>query len=183
VCTRANPMTDALCREGIRRAAGALGRAFRDGRDAAARQDMAAASLFGGLALANAGLGAVHGLAAPIGGMFPAPHGAVCAALLPHVMAANVRALRERDPRGPALDRYRRIAALLTGDEAADVEDGIAWVRRTCAELGIPPLARYGLSDGDVPALAGKAAVASSMKANPVTLSAAELEAILRAAL
>ncbi len=183
VCTRANPLTDALCLEGIRRAAGSLGRAFRDGRDAKARRDMAVASLFGGLALANAGLGAVHGFAAPIGGMFSAPHGAVCAALLPHVMSANVEALRRRAPDSPALERYRLIAAMLTGDDRAEAEDGIAWVRRTCVELGIPPLGQYGLSVADVPLLVERAAVASSMKANPVTLTAGELEAILRAAM
>jgi alcohol dehydrogenase class IV len=96
VSVRANAMTDAVCVEGMRRAARSLRRAFEQGNEAAAREDMALASLFGGLALANAGLGAVHGFAAPVGGMFPAPHGAVCAALLPGVMAANVRALRLR---------------------------------------------------------------------------------------
>ena len=98
VCSRANPMTDSLCVEGIRRAGRSLRAAFADGQNKSAREDMAVASLFGGLALANAGLGAVHGFAGPIGGRFPAPHGAVCAALLPHVMAANIRALRQRAP-------------------------------------------------------------------------------------
>jgi alcohol dehydrogenase class IV len=90
VCVRANPMTDALCVEGIRRVARSLRQAWANGHDAKVREDMSVASLFGGLALANAGLGAVHGFAAPIGGMFAAPHGAVCAALLPHVMKSNM---------------------------------------------------------------------------------------------
>ena len=77
VSSRANPMTDSLCVEGMRRAARSLPRVFADGRDAEARLDMSLASLFGGLALANAGLGAVHGFAAAIGGAFDAPHGAV----------------------------------------------------------------------------------------------------------
>jgi alcohol dehydrogenase class IV len=119
VSHQGNPMTDALCREGLRRAAQALPRVFANGQDRAAREDMALASLFGGLALANAKLGAVHGLAAPIGGMFPAPHGAVCAALLPHVMAINVRALRDRQPDAEALRRYDQAAQLLTGNAAA----------------------------------------------------------------
>jgi alcohol dehydrogenase class IV len=106
VSHRANPVTDAVCREGIARAARSLRRAYENGADAQAREDMALASLFGGLALANAGLGAVHGFAAPICGMFPAPHGATCAALLPHVIAANVHALRARQADGPALARY-----------------------------------------------------------------------------
>ena len=108
---RATPLVDALCRDGIGRAARSLRAACANGRDAAAREDMALASLFGGLALANAGLGAVHGLAGPIGGMFPAPHGAVCAALLPHVMAANLSALRARAPASEALPAHGRDCA------------------------------------------------------------------------
>src|SRR5678816_3584886 len=106
VCARPNPMTDALCLEGMRRAARSLRKAVRDGHDAGAREDMAVAALFSGMALANAGLGAVHGFSGPIGGMFPAPHGAICAALLPHVMAVNIRALRLRQSNGQTLARY-----------------------------------------------------------------------------
>ncbi|HXT39521.1 MAG TPA: iron-containing alcohol dehydrogenase, partial [Candidatus Angelobacter sp.] len=126
VSCRANPLTDAICTEGIRRAARSLRHAFDNGADKAAREDMALASLFGGLALANAGLGAVHGFAASIGGMFPAPHGAVCAALLPHVMQANLIALHERDPRAEAVRRYVEVARLLTGSERAGAAEGIA---------------------------------------------------------
>ena len=115
VSVRANAMTDLYCVEGIRRAAGALARVWENGRDREARRDMAWASLLGGLALANAGLGAVHGFAAPLGGMFPAPHGAACAAVLPHAMAINVRALRQRAPESQALARYGEIGRLLTG--------------------------------------------------------------------
>ena len=113
--SKANPLTDALCREGMMRAARSLRTAYEDGRDAAAREDMALASLFGGLALANAGLGVVHGFAGPVGGTFHAPHGAVCAAFLPHVMAVNARALRTRQPGSAALARYDEIARILTG--------------------------------------------------------------------
>ena len=115
VSIRANPITDAFCVEGMNRAARSLRRAFEHGHDPAAREDMALASMLGGLALANSGLGAVHGFASPIGGMFPAPHGAICAALLPRVMEINTRALRERMPDGEALRRYDRVATLLTG--------------------------------------------------------------------
>ncbi len=138
VSARANPMTDALCLRGMRLAAGALVRAWRDGGDREARRDMALASLFGGLALANAGLGAVHGFAAPVGGMFPAPHGAVCAALLPHAMEINIRALRSRASGGDALARYTEVARTLTGDAGARAEDGAVWVSGLCRELEIP---------------------------------------------
>src|ERR1019366_8848920 len=125
VCSRANPVTDGLCREGIHRAARSLRIAFTDGKNKSAREDMAVASLFGGLALANAGLGAVHGFAGPIGGSFPAPHGAICAALLPHVMAANLRALRQRAPGSAALFRYGEVARLLTRNAGATADDGV----------------------------------------------------------
>lgn len=183
VCLRANPLVDALCAEGIRRAARALPRACAHGRDLEARVDMALASLFSGLALANAGLGAVHGFAAPIGGMFPAPHGAVCAALLPHVMATNLRALRARQPASPALERYDEIARWLTGRPQARGEDGVHWVRDLVEALGIPPLRTYGLTETEVPAVVEKAAQASSMQANPIRLIREELTGILRRAL
>ncbi|MEQ2005511.1 MAG: iron-containing alcohol dehydrogenase [Limisphaerales bacterium] len=183
VCVRANPVTDALCVEGMRRAARSLRRAFERGDDASAREDMVLASLFGGMALANAGLGAVHGFAAPIGGMFPAPHGAVCAALLPGVMEANIRALRERARDNGALRRYDEVARLVTGSPQATADDGVAWVRGLCGELRIAPLRTWGLVEPDVPAVVEKAAQASSMKANPVVLTAAEQGAVLMAAL
>ncbi len=183
VCRRANPMTDALCLEGLRRAARSLRLAFRDGANLAAREDMALASLHGGLALSNAGLGAVHGFAGPIGGMFPAPHGAICAALLPHIMAANLRALREREPRHPALERYQTVARTLTGNPNATADAGVDWVRQLVDDLQIPPLSRYGLSQEHVGEVVAKAEKASSMNANPVTLTAEELGETLRAAL
>jgi alcohol dehydrogenase class IV len=183
VCARANPMTDALCVEGIRRAARSLRAAFADGRNAAARTDMAVASLFGGLGLANAGLGAVHGFAGPIGGQFPAPHGAVCAALLPQVMEANLRALRQRQPASETLRRYEEVARLLTGSATATAESGVEWVRKLVADLGIPSLGHYGLKPEHMAELVEKASQASSMKANPIVLTPDELAGILQRAL
>jgi alcohol dehydrogenase class IV len=183
VSVRANPMTDALCLQGMRRVAGALRRAWRDGNDREARRDMALASLFGGLALANAGLGAVHGFAAPVGGMFPAPHGAVCAALLPHAMEVNIRALGARASAGDALARYVEVARTLTGDAEARAEDGAAWVGRLSRELEIPGLAAYGVDRKDVPALVEKAALASSMKGNPIALTPEEMAEVVGGAL
>lgn len=179
VSSRANPMTDAFCQDGMRRAAGALLRAYLNGHDREARSDMALASLFGGLSLANAGLGAVHGFAAPIGGMFDAPHGAVCAALLPHVMDVNLRALRERAPGSEPLRRYETVARILTGKPDAAAEDGSEWVSRLSEKLGIPPLRSYGIAQRDVPVLVEKASKASSMKGNPLALTPDELTEIL----
>ena len=183
VSSRSNAMTDLFCLEGIRRAAGSLKRAYEDGSDAEARNDMAMASLMGGLSLANAGLGVVHGFAAPVGGLFTAPHGAVCAAILPHGMRGNIQALRERGEDSDKLKRYRTVARLLTGSENAQTEDGIEWAFRTCEELGIPTLAAYGLRPDDVPAVVQKASRASSMKANPIELTMEELTEILSNAL
>lgn len=178
-CAWANPLTDALCREAIPRAARSLRGAYETPTPAH-REDMALASLHGGLALANAGLGAVHGFAAPIGGMFPAPHGAVCAALLPHVMATNHAALRAREPESKALPRYDEVAEMLCGNERA--EAGVDWVRELVPTLKIPGLGTYGITEDDFPLLIKKAQRASSMKANPIELSEEELDSILRAA-
>jgi alcohol dehydrogenase class IV len=183
VSNKANPITDSFCREGMRRGAGALRRAFEQGDDPKAREDMALASLCGGLALANAKLGAVHGLAGPLGGMVRAPHGAVCGLLLPHVMAANVRALQERQPRSDALTRYGEVARLLTGRSNATAADGISWVEALCEDLRVPPLRSYGLSENQVGTLIEKAAASSSMKGNPILLRPEELRRVVSAAL
>jgi alcohol dehydrogenase class IV len=183
VSCRANPMTDALCIEGIRRAARSLRTAFHNGHDKTAREDMAVASLFGGLALANAGLGAVHGFAAPVGGAFPAPHGAVCAALLPHVMAANLRALRARAKSSETLRRYDEVGRLVTGNPTAAADEGARWVSDLVKDLGVPGLNAYGIRQEHVAELVGKATIASSMKANPIALTADELADVLRAAI
>ena len=179
----ANPLTDAICREGMMRAARSLRTAVQDGDNVQARRDMSLASLFGGLALANAKLGAVHGFAGPFGGMFMAPHGAVCAALLPHVVTVNLRVLRERLPDSPALVRYEQAARLLTADPAARAEEAAAWLQSICADLEIPSLSHYGLTSDDFPLLIEKAQRASSMKGNPIELTPAELEEILQLAL
>jgi alcohol dehydrogenase class IV len=184
VSIKANPLTDALCRDGIARAARALPRACADGHDLGARTDMALASLYGGLALANAALGAVHGFAGPIGGMFPgAPHGAVCARLLPEVVRINARALRERAPEHPALARHLEVASLVTGDPAATIDDLVAWLRTLVTSLQVRPLAAHGLAVADLPAIVDNARRASSMKGNPLPLTDAELHEALAAAL
>lgn len=179
---RANPIVDALCRDGIPRAARSLRRAWADGNDAAARSDMALASLLGGYALANAALGIVHGFAGVIGGMFPAPHGAVCAALLPHAMAFNLAALRARDPSGPGLSRYEEVARLLTGRAHACVDDGVGWVRALVSDLNIPTLSAWGVTSSAVPVVVERAASAGGTLANAVRLTPDEMSGLLQAA-
>ena len=183
VSSKANPITDALAREGIRRAAGALRRVVRDGRDVEARRDMSIASLCGGLALANAKLGAVHGFAAPLGGMFPMPHGVACARLLAPVAAANVRALRERTPASRSLARYQEVARMVTGRADALAEDGAEWLAALVEELGVPRLGTYGVRASDVGRVVEQAKRASSMQGNPVALNEEELAAVLGAAI
>ncbi len=183
VCLRANPFTDALCREGMARVARSLRRAVADGRDAAAREDMAFASLCGGIALANAGLGAVHGFASPVGGRFGAPHGAVCAALLAPSIEVNLGALRGRDGGGEGERRYRDVARILTGRDSAEAADAAAWVRGLVRDLALPGLGAYGVLPSHFEILSGQAANSNSMKANPAVLTAAERVEILARAL
>jgi alcohol dehydrogenase class IV len=181
VSPNANPLSDAVAREGIRRAAGALRRVFHDGSDVDARRDMAVASVCGGLALANAKLGAVHGFAAPLCGMFPVPHGVVCARLLAPVTAINVRALRARASSSPALGRYDEVARLVTGRAGAKAEDAAQWLEALVGDLSLPRLSSYGVTEADVARVTAAARHASSMQGNPIVLTDDELAVALRA--
>ncbi|NPV85039.1 MAG: iron-containing alcohol dehydrogenase [Anaerolineae bacterium] len=183
VSLKASPMTDMFCREGIQRISRSVVRAYQNGSDVLAREDMAWGSLLGGLSLANAGLGAVHGFAAPIGGMFTAPHGAVCASLLPGVVRMNIRALRQRFPDSKALIRYDEIAQIMSQTEKAKGDDAVKFLQELNAALHIPRLSDFGITPADVPQIVEKAAIASSMKANPIQLTAEELSEILFEAL
>ena len=183
VSLRANPVTDGLATEGLRRAAAGLRAACADGEDLAARTDMAICALLGGLSLANAKLGAVHGLAGVIGGMAPVPHGMACAALLALVTEANAQALRSGPPNNPALGKYAEAARILTGDPTAAIEDGLAWIRETVRLLDVPRLGAFGVGPEQADEIAAKAATSSSMQGNPVPLSDDELRAIVLAAI
>ncbi len=183
VSNRANPMTDAICREGIHRAARSLRDAYDNGDDFHAREAMSLVSLFGGLALSNAKLGAVHGFAGPFGGMFDAPHGAICARLLPFVTEVNIAALRQRQPESDTLHRYDEVAQLLTGKAQAAGEEGVQFLKDLISALHIAPLSAYGLAEADFPVLIEKASAASSMKGNPIQLTPEEMQTILEQAL
>jgi alcohol dehydrogenase class IV len=179
VSKMSNSFVDILCREGMRLATRSLEKAYENGHNLAAREDMAFTSLLGGMALANAKLGAVHGFAGSLGGMIPAPHGAICARLLPYVMEMNIRALMSRTPDCPALGRYHEIGVILTGRESATMMDGVDWVIDLCEKFKIRPLRDFGLDKGQFPEVVGKASRSSSMKGNPIILTERELEEIL----
>lgn len=186
VCNRRNALTDGFCLQGLDLVSRSLQRACAEGRDAGARHDMALAALLSGLALANAGLGVVHGFASPLGGMFDAPHGAICAALLPHGMEANIGFLRGQQQSPAAADilgRYRTIAVRLTNRADAEPEDGVHAVHKLCALLGVKPLRSFGMGLEHADEVAEKAQIASSMKRNPVALSTRELKEIYSQAL
>jgi alcohol dehydrogenase class IV len=177
---RANPFCDALARDGIRRSARSLRRAYEEGmEDPGVRVDLALASLFSGMCLANSGLGAVHGIAAAAGARLSAPHGAVCAAVLAAVMELNLRALRERAPEHPALARMSEVANLLTSRNDATPEDAIDWLQEVTSALSIPGLSSYGLNETEMEAVVTAAQNASSMRGNPIELNDAEVGEIL----
>jgi alcohol dehydrogenase class IV len=183
VSVKANPITDTICREGMRHAARSLRRAYRNGADKEAREGMSLASLFGGLALANAALGAVHGSAGPLGGMLHASHGALCARLLPLVMEANIKALQARQQEHIALTRYVEIAQILTEDKKATAQDGVKWVSDLVSELKIPSLSSHGMTESQIPEAVEKTLKASSYKGNPIALNENELTSILERAI
>jgi alcohol dehydrogenase class IV len=182
VSNQSNALTDCICREGLQRVVDSLQRAYEDGTDRSARENMCLASLFSGMALANAKLGAVHGIAGPLGGMISAAHGGICAALLAAVMDANIRALRARAADSAGLERYNELARFLTRSAKARAEDGISWVRDLCQALKIESLAQLGLNKADLPALVAKSQKASSMQGNPIPLTEDELREILQTA-
>lgn len=180
VSNQPNEVVDALCRDGIRRIVHSLPIAYRDPQNREARKDMAVASLFSGIALANAKLGAVHGFAGVLGGMYGAPHGAICATLLPAVLEVNLKALQERLPDSPYLSRYREIAKILALPDENQLSD---WAKDFIGQLNIPSLAALGIRREDYETIVEKSARASSMKGNPVPLTQNEMMTILEKAM
>ncbi|MDP8217409.1 MAG: iron-containing alcohol dehydrogenase [Candidatus Theseobacter exili] len=183
VSISSNPLTDGICVEGLNSTARSLVRVCNDGNDISARENMCIASLFGGLALSNAKLGAVHGFAGSLGGMYTISHGALCARLLPFVMEANIQALRKRMPDSIAMDRYHNIARILTGKSKSKAEDAVYWVKEFCESMNILPLSSFGLKFEDFPEAVDKALKSSSMKGNPIQLTNEKLLEILSKAM
>jgi len=182
VSNKANPITDSLCREALKRAARSLFKSYSS-PDIQSREDMCIVSHFGGLALANAKLGGVHGYAGVLGGMFAkAPHGAVCAALLPYVIDTNVKALKSREPQSAYLKRFEEVAQIITNNPNASPSDGVEWIVKLCKSMDIPSLQHYGVTKDQFGVIAEKSASSSSMQGNPVKLTKEELLDILEKA-
>jgi alcohol dehydrogenase class IV len=179
VSKRSNPLTANLCREGMLRSARSLRQAYHHPEDLEARTDLSLASLFSGMVLANSGLGAVHGIAAPLGGMCRAPHGAVCAKLLPYVIEANVNALLARNPTSPVLGKFKEMARWLTGSAIAQTSGLVTWLYELEREFRLPSLSKFGFERQHIPEVIVRSQKASSMKTNPVSLTEEELYGIL----
>ena len=182
VSKQANPLTDAICQEGMKFSGSSILNAYRNGKDIQSRVNLSLASLFSGFALANAKLGAVHGFAGVIGGMYHAPHGVICAALLPSAMKVNIQVLLKRDPESPILSRYERISQILTGNADSKAEEGVEFVWQLNTDLSIPNLSMYGVTEDAFPEIIVKAAGSSSMKGNPIPLNPDELISIMEMA-
>jgi alcohol dehydrogenase class IV len=179
VSTKANIMTDIFCRDGIKTAATSLLEVYSYGDDLSARIKMSWVSLLGGICLANSGLGAVHGFAGPIGGMFHIPHGAICASLLPAVMGVNITALQQRDPQSNSLKKYKEIFQLVTGKPNTRIEDGLNWFRELYTKLQIPSLRELDITKNNFSDIIRQSKIASSMQVNPIVLNDEELNTIL----
>lgn len=179
VTRKANPMTDALCREGLCRVGRSLYRAWLNGDDLDAREDMALAALLSGMALTNAGLGAVHGFAAVIGGRMAIPHGIVCTRLLCPVLQINLECLRQMNGTSEILEKFGELSRILTGNPGAVAEDVLSWIRMLCTEFHLPSLGQAGLQKGDFVTFAEMAQKSSSMRGNPIDLSQVDLVRIL----
>lgn len=179
----ANPLSDGIAREGLRLAARSIRGACSDKLDTEAKSDLCAASLCGGIALANAKLGSIHGFAGPLGGMIPAPHGAICASLLVSCFSANLRAIDSRDKENPSRAKMDDVATLLTGNPQAKASYALAWFESLSNDLPLKSLGDLGLERSQIDEAARKSAKSSSMKGNPIELTKFELVEILEAAL
>ncbi|MHA2298153.1 MAG: iron-containing alcohol dehydrogenase [Candidatus Hodarchaeales archaeon] len=182
----ANPLTDSLAELGIKFAAKSIRVTYSTGTDIDARESMALASLLSGLCLANAGLGAVHGFASPIGAIYPIPHGSVCAALLPPTVEMNMRELKKL-PDHLSLEKYARIGELLTGRTFTEADEACKATTEYLYDLStflkIARLSSFGIEAENFPEIIEKAKKASSMKYNPIKLSTGALQDILERAL
>jgi alcohol dehydrogenase class IV len=179
-------MTDALAVLGIKKATKSLLSAYKDGQLLEAREDMALASLISGICLANAGLGAVHGFASPMGGL-NIPHGVICSALLAPTIETNISKLKSKAKKELTLEKYTRLAEIISNRTFPSMELAhkaiVDFMKTLTQELKIPKLSEFGVTESDIPMIVKKAKRASSMKYNPICLDDSALSNILKQAL
>ncbi|MEP4546709.1 MAG: iron-containing alcohol dehydrogenase [Saccharospirillum sp.] len=178
VSSRATVFTDLLCVEAIPKGLRAL-RQLMTAESEQARDDLAQVSLFGGLALANSGLGVIHGIAGPLGGLCGAPHGAICGALLPASIAANRNHAENPETRA----RIDRVVSWIAEVFDTTPDQALPVFRQWITESGLPGLSALGVTEDHIASTARTAASSSSMKANPVVLSTEVIDAIMRESL
>lgn len=185
VSTRSNPMTDALARSGIMAVKDSLLSLYRE-QSEDARAKMSYAALLSGICLAQTGLGAVHGLAAPLGAFFPIPHGVACGTLVATATAINIAALKARDPESPALPKYAEIGRRFAMQKGLNGEEArsylVATLRQWEEQLALPRLEQCRLTSADFSQIVANSR-GSSMKTNPITLTDDEIASILAARL
>jgi alcohol dehydrogenase class IV len=180
---KANPLSDALSIEGIKRSKKSLLKAYHSGNDISAREDLSLASLFSGIALANSGLGGVHGIAGVIGGMTPAPHGALCACLLPYVFESNAELITQNSKKSSAYEKLLTIGRILLDSEPNEMGDIVKYLEELAEILNIGRLKSFGVNEKDFPAIIDYSMTSSSMKGNPVSFSKEQIKRILEKAL
>lgn len=185
VSTRANPVTDALALSGLDAVARGFLTAWSGGKSAqarAARADMAYGALISGITLAQAGLGAVHGLAAPLGAFFPIPHGVACGSTVAAATQVNLAALHRREPNHNALAKYAHVGRVFTGHHDLDDDKAqqvlIQQLKRWTDETDIPKLRNYGVTLADIPHIVAHSR-GNSMQTNPIELTDEEIAEIL----
>ncbi len=185
VSLRANPFTDALAWSGMEAIAQGFFAAYDGGDDEAARQGRAAmayGALLSGITLAHVGLGSVHGLAQPLGSLFPVPHGVACGTTLAVATEVNIKALREREPQSPALAKYAKVGRLLLGDlrlhDQAACHALVSQLQMWAERMLLPRLGEYGIGEEDIPQIVANAR-GNSMKTNPVVLTDEEIGKIV----
>jgi alcohol dehydrogenase len=187
VSTKSNPLTDALALSGLRAVRDGLLAWYQGGASAAeARASMAYASLLSGICLAQTGLGSVHGLASPLGALFPIPHGVVCGTLVAAATRVNVAAIQAREPDNIALGKYADIGRLLSGSHgqsAAENRDRLVRLLEDWTHaMALPPLSALGVAAADLDrVVAGSRG--SSMKTNPIVLTDEEIASVVMARL
>ncbi len=186
VSVRSNPLTDSLVLGALEGARCGLWDWYCGGERAdSGRSAMAYAAMVSGITLAHAGLGAVHGLASPLGAFFPIPHGVICGTLASAVAAANIRAMQKREPSNPALAKYAKLGNLLGGrpDLQNEPEAALEVLENTLAllisKLSLPRLGELGVQISDIQRIVGQSR-GSSMKTNPIVLTDREIEQVLR---